>query len=35
MDYNDLFAPLSIGLGVWFITWGMNRLYLIIKGMMS
>ena len=33
--FTDLTGGLTLGLGVWFITWGFNRVYLTFKMMVS
>ena len=34
-DISQLVESISIGMGVWFFAYGMNRVYLWVKGMVS
>lgn len=35
MDVSQLWDAMNIGLGVWVFTYGINRVYLWAKGMVS
>lgn len=35
IDLTTMLQAFGIGLGVWFITWGLNRVYLFAKSLIS
>lgn len=32
---ENMLAGLTLGLVVWFVVWGLNRIYLMFKGFLS
>jgi len=35
VSMTEFLASLSVGVGIWFFVWGMNRVYLMFKGLVS